>query len=314
VLAAQAPGSERADGHHLLFDLTSSTRHGPRPDDCEETDMTARLAGKTAVITGAASGIGEATARRFVEEGANVVIADLQHDAGAALADELGEAARFIGCDVTVEADVAAAVDLAVSEYGRLDIMFNNAGVIGVSGSIIETPVEAWDNTIAILLRGVYLGVKHAGRVMAPQGSGVILNTSSIAGVVGGLGPHAYTAAKHGVIGLTKSVANELAPLGIRVNAIAPGNTVSPMTATAVANDHEAIDEATERIAKWSPLGIAGMPEDIANAALYLASDEAKYVSGHTLVVDAGHTTSQIVPNRVHRGAAIQQLEAGRTE
>ena len=276
--------------------------------------MTERLAGKTAVITGAASGIGEGTARRFVAEGANVVIADLQTDAGAAIAEELGAPARFVRCDVTSEADVAAAVDLAVDQFGRLDVMFNNAGVIGVTGSIIETPVEAWDHTIAILLRGVFLGTKHAARVMVPQGSGVILNTSSIAGVVGGLGPHAYTAAKHAVIGLTKSVANELAPSGIRVNAISPGNTVSPMTATAVADDHEAIDTATDRIAKWSPLGIAGVPDDIANAALYLASDEARYVSGHTLVVDAGHTSSGVVPSPMHRGPARQYHEAGRVE
>ena len=170
--------------------------------------MTGRLEGKVAVVTGAASGIGAGTAQRFAEEGARVVIADLQEGPGNALADGLGEKARFVRCDVTSESEVAAAVDLAVSEFGRLDVMFNNAGVVGVVGSIIETPVEAWDHTISILLRGVFLGIKHAARIMVPQGSGVIISTSSTAGILGGLGPHAYTAAKHGVIGLTKSVAN----------------------------------------------------------------------------------------------------------
>jgi len=275
--------------------------------------VSGRLEGLTAVITGGASGIGAGTARRFVEEGALVVIADLQEDEGQALADELGERAVFIRTDVTSEADIAAAVDLAVSEFGRLDVMFNNAGIVGAIGPIAETPVEAWDNTVSILLRGVFLGTKHAARVMAPQGSGVIISTSSTAGVLGGLGPHAYTAAKHGVIGLTKSVANELAPLGIRVNAIAPGNTVTAMTAAVSTGDHEDIDGTTDRIAEMSPLGYAGFPEDIAAAAVYLASDEGRYVSGHTLVVDAGQTGAGMKPNRMHRGAARQVHEAGRT-
>ncbi len=272
-----------------------------------------RLGGKVAVITGAASGIGAGTARMFVAEGASVVVADLQDDAGTALVDELGERARFSHCDVTVEDDVAAAVDLAVSEFGRLDVMFNNAGIVGAVGRISEMSAEAWDNSIAILLRGVFLGTKHAARVMLEQDSGVIINTSSTAGILGGLGPHAYTAAKHGVIGLTKSVANELAPNGIRVNAIAPGNTVTAMTASVTTGNADDIDGATEKIAAGSPLGYAGFPEDIAAAALYLASDDARYVSGHTLVVDAGQTTAGMVPNRVNVGSSRQIHEAGRT-
>ena len=270
-----------------------------------------RLAGRTCVITGAASGIGAGTARLFAREGANVVVADLQEEAGRALVDELGDVARFASCDVTSEDDVAAAVDLAVSEFGALDVMFNNAGIVGAVGRISEMSAEAWDRTISILLRGVFLGVKHAARVMLEQGSGAIVNTSSTAGVMGGLGPHAYTAAKHGVIGLTRSVANELAPSGIRVNAISPGNTVTTMTASVMG---DAADEegAGRKIASTSPLGYAGYPEDIANAALFLACDESRYVSGHTLVVDAGQTTAGMAPNRFNVGDSRQYHEAGR--
>lgn len=250
-----------------------------------------RLQGKTAVITGAASGIGAGTAALFVEHGAQVIVADLQADKGQAVADALGAAARFIRCDVTQESDIADAVDLAVSEFGKLDVMVNNAGIVGAIGPIADTSVEAWDQSIAILLRGVFLGMKHAARVMVPQKSGSILSLSSTAGVIGGLGPHAYTAAKHGVVGLTKSVSSELARHHIRVNAVAPGNTVTAMTASAITGDPNAEAEATATIEGGSPLGIAGFPIDIANALLYLASEEARYVSGHTLVVDAGQTT-----------------------
>jgi NAD(P)-dependent dehydrogenase (short-subunit alcohol dehydrogenase family) len=275
--------------------------------------MTGRLEGKTAVITGAASGIGAGTARLFASEGAKVVVADMQVDAGRALVDELGDGALFAEVNVLDEAQVAAAVDLAVSEFGRLDIMFNNAGIVGAVGRISEMSVEAWDNTIDILLRGVFVGVKHAARVMLSQNSGVIINTASTAGVLGGLGPHAYTAAKHGVIGLTKSVANELAPNGIRVNAIAPGNTVTAMTASVTSGDPDDLEATSARIASMSPLGYAGVPHDIAAAALYLASDDARYVSGHTLVVDAGQTTAGMTPNRFNIGSSRQIHEAGRT-
>lgn len=275
--------------------------------------MTGRLEGKVAVITGAASGIGAGTVRMFVDHGAKVIVADMQEAAGRALVAELGDSTRFSLCDVTRESDVAAAVDMAVAEFGRLDIMFNNAGIIGAVGRISEMPVDAWDNTINILLRGVFLGVKHAARVMMQQGSGVIINTSSTAGIVGGLGPHAYTAAKHGVIGLTKSAANELAPFAIRVNAISPGNTVTAMTASIRGGSPDDLEATNERIAAMSPLGYAGLPEDIAAAALYLASDDARCVTGHTLVVDSGQTTAGMTPNKIHTGASKQIHEAGRT-
>jgi NAD(P)-dependent dehydrogenase (short-subunit alcohol dehydrogenase family) len=273
--------------------------------------MSGRLQGKVAVVTGGASGIGEGTVRRFVDEGARVVVADIQVDAGEALAAELGASTRFVRTDVTEEDDVAAAVAHAVAEFGRLDVMFNNAGILGVVGPIAETPTEGWDRTVAVLLRSVYLGMKHAARTMIPQGSGSIISTSSSAGILGGLGPHCYTACKHAIIGLTKSVASELAGRGIRVNAISPGSTVTAMTSMAITGDPTATDRAAETIAAASALGKAGVPADIANAALYLASDESGYVTGHTLVVDAGQTTIAGLP-RYHTFAPGVVHEAGR--
>ena len=283
--------------------------------------MGERLKDKVAVITGGACGIGEGAARRFVEEGASVIISDLQVEAGEALAKDLGTAARFIRTDVTEEDDVAAAVDLAVSEFGRLDCMINNAGIVGAIGSIKDTAAEAWDTTIAVLLRGVFLGMKHAARVMIPQQSGSIISLASTAGVQGGLGAHAYTAAKHAVVGLTKSVASEVGQQHVRVNAVAPGNIVTPMTADVVTGNPADVvtgnptDFGTteEAIKMMSPLGIAGLPIDIANALLYLASDESRYVSGHTLVVDAGQTTGAI-PSMFHMMDAGIIREAGRRD
>jgi NAD(P)-dependent dehydrogenase (short-subunit alcohol dehydrogenase family) len=252
--------------------------------------MVDRLAGKVAVITGAASGIGAATARRFVDEGATVVVADLQADLGRSVADQLGDAARFIACDVTDEDAVAGSIALAVETWGRLDIMFNNAGVVGAVGPIGGTDSVSWHRSIDILLNSVFYGCKHAAKVMVPQGSGSIISTTSIAGVIGGLGPHAYTAAKHAVVGLTKSVACEVVSHGIRANAIAPGTIPTPLTAVAIGGtpaDVEAV--AAEQRRRY---GFSGDVSDIANAALYLASDESRFVNGHTLVVDAGRSVN----------------------
>jgi NAD(P)-dependent dehydrogenase (short-subunit alcohol dehydrogenase family) len=271
-----------------------------------------RLEGKVAVITGGASGIGAGTVRRFVGEGARCVVADIQAEAGQALADELGDAAIFRRTDVTVEDDVRAAVELAVARFGRIDCMINNAGIVGATGSITDLAIQAWNDTVSVLLTSVFLGMKHAGAAMVHQGDGgSIISLSSTAGVIGGVGPHVYTAAKHGVVGLTKSVANELAPHGIRVNAIAPGNTVTAMTASVITGDHADLERTAELIGAGSPLGYPGMPIDIANAALFLASDESRYVSGHILVVDAGQTSAGMKPSPMHRRSQMIR-EGGR--
>ncbi len=250
-----------------------------------------RFEGRSVVVTGAASGIGEATARAVVAEGGRVVIADLQHEKGEALASELGSAAVFCRADVCIEDDIAEAVATAQRSFGGLQGMVNNAGIIGAVGSIMETSAEAYDRTMAILSRAVFLGIKHAGRAMREAGQGAIVSVASTAGITGGLGPHVYTMAKHGVVGLTKSAACEMAPLGIRVNAVAPGNTVTDMTSALIAGDPDAHDKADRAIASMSPLGIAGHPGDIAQSILFLLSDDARYITGQTLVADAGQTT-----------------------
>lgn len=260
--------------------------------------MANRLEGKVACITGGASGIGEATARLFVAEGARVVIADLQEARGEALAKELGSAARFTRTDVTQEGDIAAAVDLAVSAFGQLDCMFNNAGIVGAVGPIDETPAEEYDFTMAVLLRGPFLGTKHAARVMKPRRTGTILYTSSTAGLEGGLGPHVYATAKTGLIGLTRNAAAELSKFGIRVNAIAPGNTATQMVTDVFEfGDLDDLAAAETELAESSPIpGRPGRALDVAHAALWLASDDSGYVNGATLAVDGGLTTGSANP------------------
>ena len=254
--------------------------------------MGSRLEGKVAAITGAASGFGATAARLFVAEGCNVALGDIQEEAGRAVADELGDSAVFTRCDVTAEEDVANLVDTAVSAFGKLDIMFNNAGIVGAVGPIDTTPTEEWKATLDILLNGVFYGIKHAARVMKPQESGAIVSMSSTAGILGGLGPHTYTAAKHAVVGLTKSAGAELCRFGIRVNCISPAGMATPMVANVSTGDPTAIEETKRNLAAASPLkGRPGLAEDVANAALWLASDESGYTNGHTLTTDAGMTT-----------------------
>jgi NAD(P)-dependent dehydrogenase (short-subunit alcohol dehydrogenase family) len=250
-----------------------------------------RLAGKAAVVTGGARGIGEGIVRLYVEEGARCIIADLDVEAGERLAAELGPNAIFMRTDVTSEDDVKAAIDGCLLEFGSLDVMVNNAGIVGVTGHIGDTDLGAYERTMAVLLTSVFLGCKHASNVMRKQRSGVIINTSSTAGVQGGLGPHIYTAAKHGVIGLTKSVAVEMANYGVRVNALCPGATVSSLTAGIVTGDKDNLEDAAKRLSSKYVGGKAPMPRDLANAALFLASDESTFMSGAVIVVDSAKET-----------------------
>lgn len=250
-----------------------------------------RLKNKVAVITGGAMGIGAVTAARFVAEGCQVVIGDIQRGPGEAFAAQFGDKAAFAVCDVTQEDQVAALVDLAVSRFGKLDIMFNNAGIVGAVGPIDTTPAEEWNATLAVLINGVFFGMKHAARVMKPANRGSIVSMASTAGLMGGLGPHAYAAAKHAVVGMTKNVAAELCHAGIRVNAIAAASMATPMVANVLTGDPGDIEGAKRILAKSSPLhGRAGLAEDVANAALWLASDESGYTTGHTMTTDAGIT------------------------
>lgn len=259
-----------------------------------------RLDGKVAVITGAASGIGAATARLFAFEGASVVLADINDARGEKIADEIrasGGNARYVHADVALEADVKAMIDLAASECGRLDVIFNNAGYGGTSGPIAEIPVEEFDATVGVLLRGVFLGIKHAAPIMSAQGSGSIINTSSVAGLRAGYAPHVYTVAKAAVIQLTRTVAMELGEQGVRVNAICPGGIATPLLASAFAgaspepiNESASLELVKQAISMFQPIRRAGLPEDIASAALWLASEESSFVNGHALVVDGGLT------------------------
>ena len=256
--------------------------------------MTDRLSGKVAVITGGASGIGEATVRKFVAEGAKVVIADMQSGKGEALAAELGDSARFIRTDVCMEEQVAAAIAAAKDGWGRVDCLFNNAGFGGVNGEIHELDMgEPYQRTVDAMLTGPIFGMKHVAPIMREQGSGSIITTASIAGTGGGYGPHVYSAIKAAVINLTRSVAQELGPAGIRVNAVCPGfiNTPIFLGQEALKSDHSEVLEGLKQVSAFAqPITRPGLPEDIANAVCFLASDESGFITGHPLVVDGGMT------------------------
>lgn len=240
-----------------------------------------QIDGKVAVITGAASGMGLATAERFIAEGASVVIADFNADSGQAAADRLGDRCRFTKCDVRAEDDVAAAVALATDVFGRIDIMFNNAGIGGAFGPITEIDADAWDTTFQVLVKGVFLGIKHAARAMIAQGEGgSIINTASVAGRGGGAGPQAYSAAKAGVINLTKTTAVELAEHNIRVNAICPGLIYTPLMHSGDLDDADAVRK------QFQPLDLRGEGSHIAGCALWLAGDDSAFVSGEEITVD----------------------------
>lgn len=248
-----------------------------------------RLQDRVAVITGGAAGIGEATVRMFVAEGAKVVIGDLNAEAGQALVDELADAGqadrvRFQSVDVSEEAQVAELIGVAETDFGGLDILFNNAGIGGAVGSLFELEAEHWDHTFAVLTKGVFLGMKHGGRAMRDSGTGgSIINTASIAALSGRGGPLAYSATKAAVVNMTLNAAVELAHLNIRVNAVCPGIIFTDLMHRGRA------DEAEQTIEKIQPLPRRGEPEDIASMVRFLASDESTFVTGTTQVVDGGY-------------------------
>jgi NAD(P)-dependent dehydrogenase (short-subunit alcohol dehydrogenase family) len=253
--------------------------------------MSDRLAGKVCVITGGASGIGKASALRFLHEGAFVVVGDLNavnRDQLLVEAAALGfvDRVRATNANVALESDVAALIDQAMESFGRLDVMFNNAGIGGAFGVITEVTVEDWDETFAVLVRGVFLGVKHATRAMLRNDVGPNINTASVAGISGGGGPVAYSGAKAAVISMTKTLSLELGSQRIRVNAIAPGAIQTPLLQQGRRVD---ITEVAGALQPW-PDG--GRPEDIAATALFLASDESQFVTGETITVDGGLTAS----------------------
>jgi NAD(P)-dependent dehydrogenase (short-subunit alcohol dehydrogenase family) len=274
------------------------------------------LEGKVAVITGAASGIGAATAKIYVEQGARIVLGDIQDEAGVALAEALGgsSTAIFRHCKVTNEDHVQGLVDAALSEFGQIDVMFNCAGIVGAVGPMSTTPADEWKLTIDIMVNGVFYGMKHASRHMKEAGSGSIISMSSTAGVMGGLGPHAYTAAKHAVVGMTKNLAAEVGGFGVRVNCIAPAGMATPMVAEVITGNHQNLEDTIAALAEGSPLkGRAGLAEDVANAALWLASDESGYTSGLTLTVDAGATTGSTAEAPAFADYQPMMREAGKS-
>lgn len=257
------------------------------------------LEGKTAMVTGAASGIGAATARRLAADGANVLLTDIQDEAGEKLAAELGPNAAFRHCNVAIEQDVADAIADSVDRWGGLQILHNNAGFVGVTGPIEGTSAEGWSQTLDVLLSSVFYGTKHATPVMRDGGGGSIINTASVCGLRAGIGAHVYTVAKHGVVGLTKSTALELAEYNIRVNAVCPGYIATGLAAGRAVSDVDE-EEFQRRIARAhehtdtaQPMERMGEPSDIAAAVAWLGSDDSTWVTGTTQVVDGGLITGR---------------------
>src|SRR3954447_18950318 len=244
---------------------------------------------KVALVTGAASGMGLATAQAFAEAGAAVVLADFREDVVKTEAQKLvaaGHKAIAVRCDVSDDEQVAAMVDRTVAEFGRLDAAFNNAGVMARLAPTADSTREDWDRVIGINLRGVWSCMKYELRQMERQGSGAIVNNGSVGALTGNPGIGSYIASKHGVVGLTRTAALEYVKLGIRVNAVNPGLIDTQVARDVVSGD----EEAYTAIAKNVPIGRAGRPEEIASAVLWLCSEGASYVVGHALTVDGGMT------------------------
>ncbi|PWZ06245.1 Sex determination protein tasselseed-2 [Zea mays] len=310
--AAAMPALDlRPEIAHAHQPVMSPSRHGWDGNGAAAvpTPMPKRLDGKVAIVTGGARGIGEAIVRLFVKHGARVVIADIDEAAGDALASALGARASFVRCDVSVEEDVRRAVDFALSRHGgRLDAYCSNAGVLGrqtrAARSVLSLDAGEFDRVLRVNALGAALGMKHAALAMAPRRAGSIVSVASVAGVLGGLGPHA-------VVGLTKNAACELGAHGVRVNCVSPFGVATPMLINAWRQGHDGagsgLDDldvtvpSDEEVGKMEEVvrelatlkGPTLRPMDIAEAVLFLASDESRYISGHNLVVDGGVTTSR---------------------
>jgi NAD(P)-dependent dehydrogenase (short-subunit alcohol dehydrogenase family) len=246
------------------------------------------LDGKVVLITGAASGIGRATAEEAAAEGAKLLLSDVTDDAGEQLAGELG--ASYQNCDVTDESSVEALVSHAVDELGGLDCAFNCAGILGTVALTTDTEYDAWRRILEVDLNGVFLCTKHELRAMSERGSGSILNMASAAGLIGWPGASGYVAAKHGVVGLTKAAAVEFAPQGIRVNAICPAYTKTPMVDDLFENLLGGDQANVEAALANHPIGRFANPQEIAAASVWLLSDKASFVTGTAMSVDGGYT------------------------
>ncbi len=247
-----------------------------------------RLDGKVALITGGSSGIGEATVRLFFKEGAKVMLFARNEERSKKIVKDLGKNVQFFQGDVTIEQDVKNAVDTVVENWGKLDCIYNNAGSVGESGPIDKISEKGFDNTIGVLLKGVFFGIKHAARVMKPQGFGSIVNCSSVNGVLVSGENVLYSTCKAAVDHLTRLAASELGPFGIRVNSVVPGAILTPIYYGDVELSDDMKKDYGDYFMKYQPVKLLGMPVEIANAVLWLVSDEARFVSGHPLVVDGG--------------------------
>jgi NAD(P)-dependent dehydrogenase (short-subunit alcohol dehydrogenase family) len=275
------------------------------------------LDGKIAIVTGGTSGIGEGIAKAFVSEGAKVVIAGRREEEGRALEKQVG--VRFVRADISNEADVKAMVDMTVEWFGRVDCLVNNAGIPAPMVSVTEVDVATIDQVLAVNVKGVVLGIKHAAPLMLAQRSGSIVNISSMAGHRGGVSGHIYSASKGAVSALTRSAAAELGEKGIRVNSISPGAIVTGIFGKNAGLDGSKADRVAsvvkEAFATIQPIPRAGMPDDIARAAVFLASDGSGFINGQDVVVDGGYTAvargwSATVAGRAAMAARIKEAAA----
>lgn len=240
---------------------------------------------KVALVTGGSSGIGRATAIAFARKGVKVVLVDwIENHETVNLARELGSDAIFIKCDVSKSTEVKAMIEKTIAEFGRLDYAFNNAGIEGIQANTWECTEENWDKTINVNLKGIWHCMKYEIPEMLKLGKGAIVNCASVAGLVGFEGLPAYVASKHGVVGLTKTAALECAKLGIRVNAVCPGVIQTPMIDRLTHKEKENI----EQFRGFEPIGRFGLPEEVANAVVWMCSDEASFVTGDAMAVDGG--------------------------